>query len=99
MIERNEDRAWVRQGPCSVANHWVAGDQSGRYRGIDSPGRLALMEATRDTAALDAPFDWLRAPILNETTRLSVVANPALGRLTVQGWEADGPATAVFGQT
>jgi len=97
IIERSETKAWVRPGPCSVANHWISGDQPGRYRGIDSPGRFTLMETTRDTAAQEAPFDWLRYPILNETTRLSVIANPAQSRLTVQGWEADGPATAVFG--
>ena len=34
--------------------------------------------------------------ILNETTRLAVVANAKLGMLIVQGWEADGAATRIF---
>lgn len=96
VIERTEEHAEVRPGPASVANHWVALDQPGRYRGIDSPGRLALMEAQLERAGQSAPFDWVTPPILNATTRLAVVANAKSGRLTVQGWEADGPATAVF---
>ena len=38
----------------------------------------------------------MQSPILNETTRLAVVANAKLGMLIVQGWEADGPATRIF---
>lgn len=96
VIERTEDGATLRPAPASVANHWIATEQPGRYRGVDSEGRYALMEASRARAGIEAPFDWLKAPILNDTTRLAVIANPATGRLTLQGWEADGPATAVF---
>jgi hypothetical protein len=35
----------------------------------------------------------LRPPVLNETTRLVFVADPASGAFAAQGWEADGPAT------
>ena len=41
-------------------------------------------------------FDWLVAPVLNTDTRLAAVANPASGRLAVQGWERDGAATEVY---
>ncbi len=67
-------------------------------RGDDSPGRWRMMEELRDRA--EADFSWVRPPILNETTRLGVIANPRKGSLTVQGFEAPGgkigPATAVF---
>ncbi len=96
VIERTEDGAIERPAPVSVANHWMATDVPGRYRGYDSPGRFALMEAERDGAGVAAPFDWIKPPILNPTTRLAVLANPATGRLAVQGWEAESPATAVF---
>jgi hypothetical protein len=96
VIERTEDGAIERPAPVSVANHWVATDVPGRYRGFDSPGRFALMETERDRAGADRPFDWIKPPILNPTTRLAVLANPAIGRLVVQGWEEDGPATAVL---
>ena len=96
VIERTEDGATLRPGPASVANHWIATDVPGRYRGVDSPGRFALMETKRDGAGASEPFDWVLPPILNATTRLGGVANPGTGRLTVQGWGTDGPATAVF---
>jgi len=96
VIERTENEAYVRESPASVTNHWVGCRQPGRYRGFDSEGRYAQMEAIRNTAAATSPFDWVTLPILNPTTRLAVVANPKNGRLAVQGWESDGPATAVF---
>jgi hypothetical protein len=34
--------------------------------------------------------------VFNPDTRLAVMANPATGRLAVQGLEADGPATEIF---
>ena len=96
VIERTENEAYVRESPASVTNHWVGCRQPGRYRGFDSEGRYAQMEAIRNTAAATSPFDWVTPPILNPTTRLAVVANPKNGSLVVQGWETDGPATAVF---
>jgi len=94
VIEREEEAAHVREAPASVANHWIAADIPGRYRGIDSLGRFKLMESLRDAVPDD--FSWVQSPILNETTRLAVVANAKLGMLIVQGWEADGPATQIF---
>ncbi|MCH7692363.1 MAG: hypothetical protein IIC54_12955 [Proteobacteria bacterium] len=94
VIERLEDRAAVREAPTSVANHWMAFDVLDRPRGEDSVGRWQMMEQVRQRAAAD--FSWLVPPILNETTRVAVIANAAQGFLMVQGFEADGPATAVF---
>ena len=94
VIERLEDRAAVREAPTSVANHWMAFDVLDRPRGEDSVGRWQMMEQAREGAAAD--FSWLVPPILNETTRVAVIANAAQCFLMVQGFEADGPATAVF---
>ena len=46
-----------------------------------------------------AGMDWLVPPVLNPDTRLAVMANPAAGRIAVQGLEADGPATQIFDHT
>lgn len=95
VIERMETRAFVRAGGrAAVANHWVAGGQGGRLRGHDSPGRLALMERTRD--GVTGGFGWVDPPILNPTTRLAVVADAAAGALDVRGYERDGVVTRDF---
>ncbi len=94
IIEREENTAYIREAPGSVANHWVAGEVPGRFRGLDSRGRYRLMDVCRDNAAND--FSWLKPPILNTTTRLAVVANARRRLLIVQGWEKSGPATEVF---
>ena len=98
VIERTEEGCQVREAPASVANHWIATGQSGRDRGIDSGGRYTQMEALRDQPVND--FTWVVPPILNETTRLAVMANAQQGTLAVQGWERAqgfvGPATQVF---
>ncbi len=94
VIERQEDQAAVHDGPAAIANHWLAFATPGRDRGIDSRGRLAMMQRKRDQAMGD--FDWVEPPILNETTRLAVEANAATGTLKVVGLEKDGLATRVF---
>ncbi len=99
VIERTETAAYVRDGGRqSVANHWIAGRDSGlpqgRMRGQDSPGRHAMMESCRDRTP--DGFDWVRDPILNPTTRLAVVANACQGSLRVRGYEKDGPVTRDF---
>jgi hypothetical protein len=98
VIERSESSAYVRDAPASIANHWIRGEgdeaPGGHARGWDSEGRWRMMEEMRDRVPGD--FSWVRPPILNPTTRLAVVANAAQGTLSVQGFEADGPATAVF---
>ena len=94
IIERTEDQAAVHESPTSITNHWLFFDRNGRDRGVDSQGRRTTMESVRDTVG--DGLDWVVPPILNETTRLAVVANAARSTLTVQGWEADGPATRPF---
>ena len=97
VIEREEDCAYVRETPATVANHWVAASLSGRSRGIDSQGRYQQMETNRGYSSDN--LSWLKPPILNRTTRIAVVANARRGLLIVQGLEEYGPATHVHTRT
>lgn len=94
VIERLEDRAVVHDSPFCITNHWVSPGLSGLPRTFDSHERRALMEGLYRTAA--EGLGWLVPPILNACTRVAAVANANTQKLMVQGWEADGPATAVF---
>ena len=94
VIERLEDRGMVHVAPACVANHWLTPGLTGDPRGVESSERMAQMETLYRSAAHG--FSWVVPPILNACTRLAVVANAAQGTLDVQGWEEDGPATAVF---
>ena len=91
MIEREENAASVHESPTSCANHWLQRDVPGHGRGHQSTDRLVLMESTRDK--ISDGFDWVTDPILNETTRIAVVANAMEGKLVVRGYEKDGPVT------
>lgn len=92
VIERQETRAAVFEQPAVAANHWQTAGWSGRPRGGDSQGRRRILAAR--LAGAGPELDWLAPPVLNETTRLALVAEPASGRLTARGFEATGPATA-----
>ena len=92
VIERLERQAFVRAQPAAAANHWTApGFGGGAPRGQESHARQDLMAARQADAGTD--FAWLRAPLLNPTTRLVMIAEPASGRLVARGYEAGGPAT------
>ena len=94
VIERTENRAWTHAAPAAVANHWLTQGLKGRPRGIDSRRRHRLMNGLSRLPS--KAFDWMVEPVRNKDTRLAVVANPATGRILVQGWEADGAVTAVL---
>ncbi len=94
VIERTENRAVVHETPACAANHWQAPGSAGMARGVESAGRVAQMESLRRRVEDD--FSWLAPPIFNACTRLAVIANAARGRLLVQGFETEGPATAIF---
>jgi hypothetical protein len=94
VIERLEDRATVREQPAAAANHWMSQALRAAPRGQDSHARQAMMADRQASAGID--FAWLRAPVLNQTTRLVMIAEPARGRLVARGYEADGPATGVL---
>ena len=91
VIERTEDRAAVIESPAAAANHWQATPLSGHARGEDSVARARLLTACQASAGDD--LAWLVPPVLNETTRAVLLAEAAMGRLAVRGYEADGPAT------
>ena len=98
VIERQETSAHVLDGAGVAANNWQTPGWHGRPRGQDSHGRAAQM---RDIAPTMAPaggeaFPWLKAPILNERTRLVMVMDATEGRFVAQGYEAGQAATAVL---
>lgn len=91
VIERTETEARVHDGANVAANHWQAAGWHGRPRGRNSAQRACQMHTI--AAGFDTAFPWMKAPILNEHTRLVSLADASLGRIIAQGWEADGPAT------
>jgi hypothetical protein len=82
------------------ANHFVTrldGVGKGwRPREIDSVGRYRYCNGL-DAHELDVPhFGWLKAPVINAKTRLSMLADATGTRLMVQGYEGIVPATRIF---
>jgi hypothetical protein len=94
IIERRESRYAVREVPACISNHWTTFPIRGWKRGVDTRARLDYMKTVFTSPGND--FDWVAHPVLNETTRLAVIANAAEHRLIVRGFEADGPVTDVF---
>lgn len=94
VIERTEVTAHVHEGRCTAANHWQAPGWDGRARGHDSAGRARVMQ--RVEARLDGHFPYMETPIRNSRTRLVMEADATQGRIVAQGYEAEGPATAVL---
>ena len=94
IIERQEDAARVLDGTATAANHWQSAGWRGRPRGFQSAERACRMAHLRASAS--GGFEWLAPPILNERTRLVMVAEPLTGHLAAQGYEADGPATEIL---
>lgn len=96
VIERTETHGTVhRGGALCVANHWLT-DHYARKNGRKPRNATSQARLTRMTRfGPDAPgLSWIQPPILDPTTRLGVVANPAAGTLTVQGYEGGGAVTA-----
>jgi hypothetical protein len=94
VIERTAFGAAVIEAPACVANDWLSPGRRGLARGHHNEARRASME--RVIAAPSTAFDWLAPPVLNRTTRVVCEMNPAAGTMAAQGWEEDGPATAVL---
>ena len=92
VIERTEREARVRDGVQVAANHWESAGWYGHARGENSADRSRLMAAVEPD--FDARFAWLQPPILNDKTRLAMVADAKAGRIIAQGFETNGPATA-----
>jgi hypothetical protein len=94
VIERTEHEARVRHGDTVAANHWSEPGWRGQSRGESSVDRSRVM--TKIDAEFDEDFTWLVPPVLNEKTRLAMVADAKAGRLVARGYEATGPATATL---
>jgi hypothetical protein len=94
VIERTEHEARVRGGDVVAANHWDSLGWPGQSRGESSVERSRMM--TKIDAGFDEAFAWLVPPVLNEKTRLAMVADAKAGRLIARGYEVTGPATEVF---
>jgi hypothetical protein len=95
VIERTRHEAF-EPGVATAANHWAATPGPlGRARNKSSHARRAMMSGLHGVGH-DWSLDWLRPPILQDDTRVAVIANPCNGRLMVQGWEKTGAATKVL---
>ncbi|MGD9785349.1 MAG: hypothetical protein AB7E80_06865 [Hyphomicrobiaceae bacterium] len=93
-IERRETEARVHEGAQVAANHWQAFGWHGHPRGIDSAGRACRMAGVSND--FDTTFGWLAPPILNDLTRIVMIADASSGRFIARGHESSGPATQVL---
>jgi len=97
VIERTERGARVHDGRCVAANHWMGHGWRGHSRGVDSAGRARMMACA--TTDFDTDFPWLAPPVLNPCTRLVMVADAALNRVSARGYENEKPATEALDRT
>lgn len=94
IIERTLNEVSQTEHPACIANDWRLKKIKSYSRGWNSQEREIQMEKSAKIA--EDNFSWMTPPILNPTTRVSVIANPAIGRLQALGWEKDGVATKEF---
>ncbi len=95
VIERTESQAFVPAEPAA-ANHWAGvGTPNGTPRDRTSgERRTAMVSLVHSPPAWS--LDWAVPPVLLPATRLTMMANPATGRVLVRGYESDGPATRLL---
>lgn len=91
VIERRERESRVLAGHRCTANAWQSEDWSGRARGKQNAERVAMLRGL--AGKVEDDFGWLAAPVLNDTTRLVMVADAKAGWLVARGYEAGLPAT------
>lgn len=95
VIERTPDAAF-HPADAAAANHWAATPgPAGRPRNRTSRDRRGAMCALL-SGAPGWSLDWVQPPVLVPDTRLAMMANPCTGRMLLQGWERNGPVTAVL---
>ena len=101
VIERlpNDYRIRREGSSVAVANHWVAIPREGLAYVGDSEFRKAQMDRALATGTNPFSLEWLRAPVLNERTRVVAVADASSGRLALQGWERTGAVTELLEAT
>lgn len=91
IIERREREACVHAGESCAANAWQSVAWAGRARGKLNAERLAMMRGL--AGAVECDLNWLGAPVLNDTTRLALVADAGAGWIVARGYEGGMPAT------
>jgi len=104
IIERLENSAQVVEigaaQQITATNHFItslANEGTGwRPREIDSHGRYQQSCSIHGYDLRENNFDWLRAPIINQRTRLCVIADAASHRLLAQGFEGMSTVTDIF---
>lgn len=104
VIERLETAAEIHelgaQQQVVAANHFTSSfAQVGKGwwpREPDSEGRYRYGCGLHGHEVELAHFDWLKAPMINEYTRLCAAMDAASGRLMAQGYEGIVQATALF---
>jgi hypothetical protein len=94
VIERLPEQAHVIDGPAAASNAWQAPGWSGRPRGHDNQARRECL-CSAPMSSLD-DFAWFKPPVANPRSRLIFAADASTGSAAAQGYEADGPATALF---
>lgn len=94
VIERLPKAANLYDRKAVVANNWLAEELRGYARGLENDKRCEALNS--HPLAEDRNMAWLKPPVLNDHTRLALVANAASGQLIVQGFEKDGPATQIL---
>ena len=95
VIERKMDEARIFETPASAANIWQDEGWSGHPRGSENNNRTACLLA-HQRAPQEDDFSFLTAPVLNQYTRLAMIANAAKGRLTGIGIDKEKPCTQVL---
>ncbi len=93
IIEHTGNRVHIHPAPVTAANHWLTEGLEGHERGNKSRERANLIGKTNHFSK-NILFDWLKPPILNETTRFAGIMNPKTGKIFVQGFEREGVATS-----
>lgn len=104
VVERHGKDGVVRpadeSGAAACANHWIGLDLGGVPRGHDSAERFeALRRADKEGLRRfleGGGFEWLRAPVLNECTRVAVCVDLRKGILAAAGFEGGTTATNVL---
>ncbi|MGH1353024.1 MAG: hypothetical protein ACRBBN_19790 [Methyloligellaceae bacterium] len=94
VIERRPEQSHILEGPNAAANSWQKLEWTGNSRGEDNENRASMMD--KQLCCLEQDFSWLQAPVLNERTRLALIADASTGEIMAQGFEADGPATEIL---
>jgi len=91
VIERRQDQLNLVKD-AYAANEWRDAEWRARsHRAFENDDRVTVLRQSRPEWSRD--FDWLKYPLLNEETRIAMVADATTGRLMVQGYEAGLQAT------